>query len=142
MIALSSSLPVPYLLPWSSLSFNKPIESFPCTGNIPFHHLQSIFCNINFSWGAYWVRDTDDVRELFTRLTDALEILVKVGIEGDTTINFQSSVWDISVIYSNQQNNISEQNYYSSVNLDSNFNLSFIWWILLYIEFVNNFSFW
>ena len=75
-------------------------------------------------------------------LTDALEILVKGGIEGDTTVNFPSSVSDITVMYNNQQNNISEQNYYSSVNLDSNFNLSFIWWILLYIEFVNNFSFW
>ena len=75
-------------------------------------------------------------------LTDALEILVKGGIEGDTTVNFPSSVSDITVMYNNQQNNISEQNYYSSVNLDSNFNLSFIWWILLYIDFVNNFSFW
>ena len=75
-------------------------------------------------------------------LTDALEILVKGGIEGDTTVNFPSSVSDITVMYNNQQNNISEQNYYSSVNLDSNFNLSFIWWILLYIDFVYNFSSW
>ena len=42
-------------------------------------------------------------------LTDALEILVKGGIEGDTTVNFPSSVSDITVMYNNQQN-ISEQN--------------------------------
>ena len=107
----------------------------------------SIICNLFsvilfFHWGVHWVRDTDDVRELLTLLTDALEILVKGGTEGDTTVNFPRSVSDITVMYNNQQNNISEQNYYSSVNLDSNFNLSFIWWILLYIEFVNNFSFW
>ena len=41
-------------------------------------------------------------------LTDALEILVKGGIEGDTTVNFPSSVSDITVMYNNQQNNISE----------------------------------
>ena len=76
-------------------------------------------------------------------LTDALEILVKGGIEGDTTVNFPSSVSDITVMYNNQQNNISEQNYYSSVNLDnSNFNLSFIWWIFLYVVFVYNVSSW
>ena len=43
-------------------------------------------------------------------LTDALEILVKGGIEGDTTVTFPSPVSDITVIYNNQQNNISEQN--------------------------------
>ena len=39
---------IPYLFPWSPLSFNKPIQSFPYTGNTPFHHLQSTFCNIVF----------------------------------------------------------------------------------------------
>ena len=43
-------------------------------------------------------------------LTDALEILVKGGIEGDTTVNFPSSVSDITVMYYYQQNNISKQN--------------------------------
>ena len=49
----------------------------------------------------HWVRDTDDVRELLTLLTDALEILVKGGIEGDATVNFPSSVSDITVMYNN-----------------------------------------
>ena len=56
------------------------------------------------------VRDTDDVRELLTLLTDALEILVKGGIKGDTIIKFPSSVSDITVKYYYQQNNISKQN--------------------------------
>ena len=108
----------------------------------------SIICNLFsvilfFSWGVHWVRDTDDVRELLTLLTDALEILVKGGTEGDTTVNFPSSVSDITVMYNNQQNNISEQIQYSSVNLDnSNVNLHFIWWVFLYIEIVYNFSSW
>ena len=66
-----------------------------------------------FSWRVHWVRDTNDVRELLTLLTNALEILVKGGIEGDTTVSFPSSVSDIIVMYvmcNNQQNNISEQN--------------------------------
>ena len=72
-----------------------------------------------------------------------MEILVKGVIEGDTTVIFPSSVSDITVMYNNQQNNISDQNYYSSVNLhNSNFNLSFIWWIFLHIDFVYNFSSW
>ena len=55
----------------------------------------SIICSLFsvtllFSWGVYWVRDTDDVRVLLTLLTDALEILVKESIEGDTTVNFPS----------------------------------------------------
>ena len=58
----------------------------------------------------HWVKDTDDVRESLTLLPDALEILVKGGIEGDTTVNFPSSVSDITVMYYNQQNNISKQN--------------------------------
>ena len=60
--------------------------------------------------GVYCVRDTDDVTELLTLLTDALEILVKEGIEGDTTVKFPSSVSDITVMYYYQQNNISKQN--------------------------------
>ena len=108
----------------------------------------SIICNpfsviLLFSWRVHWVRDTDDDRELLTLLTDVLEILVKGGIEGDTTVNFPSSVSDITVMYNNQQNNISEQIQYSSVNLDnSNVNLHFIWWVFLYIEIVYNFSSW
>ena len=108
----------------------------------------SIICNLFsvlllFSWGVHCVWDTDDVRELLTLLTDVLEILVKRGIEGDTTVNFPSSVSDITVMYNNQQNKISEQDWYSSVNLDnSNFNLSFIWWIFLDIDFVYNLSSW
>ena len=58
----------------------------------------------------HWVKDTDDVRESLTLLTDALEILVKGGIEGDTTVNFPSSVSDNTVMYYNEQNNISKQN--------------------------------
>ena len=60
--------------------------------------------------GVYCVRDTDDVTELLTLLTDVLEILVKEGIEGDTTVKFPSSVSDITVMYYYQQNNISKQN--------------------------------
>ena len=42
----------------------------------------SIICNLFsvillFSWGLHWVRDTDEVRELCTLLSDALKILVK-----------------------------------------------------------------
>ena len=59
---------------------------------------------------VYCVRDTDDVTELLTLLTDVLEILVKEGIEGDTTVKFPSSVSDITVMYYYQQNNISKQN--------------------------------
>ena len=55
----------------------------------------SIICNLLsvkllFSWGVHWARDTDDVRESLTLLTDALEILVKGGIKGDRTIKFPS----------------------------------------------------
>ena len=89
----------------------------------------------------HWVRDTDNVREPLTLLTDALKILVKGGIEGDKTVNFLSSVSNTTVMYYYQENNISKRNYYSYVNLaNSNFNLSFIWWIFLYIDFVYNFS--
>ena len=45
----------------------------------------------------HWVRDTDDVRELLTLLIDALEILVKGGVEGNTTVNFPSSVSGITL---------------------------------------------
>ena len=38
--------------------------------------------------------------------SDALEILVKERVEGDATVNFSSSVSDITVMYNNQQNNI------------------------------------
>ena len=58
----------------------------------------------------HWIRDTDDVRESLTLLTDALEILVKGDIEGDTSVKFPSSVSDITVMYYYQQNNISKQN--------------------------------
>ena len=47
----------------------------------------------------HWVRDTDDVWESLTLLTDALEILVKGGIEGDTIVKFPSSVSDTAVKY-------------------------------------------
>ena len=74
----------------------------------------SIICNlfsvILFSWGVHWVSETDDVRDSLTLLTDTLEILVKGGIEGDTTVNFPISVSDITVMYYYQQNNISKQN--------------------------------
>ena len=80
----------------------------------------------------HWVRDTDDVWESLTLLTDALEILIKGRIEGDTIVKFPGSVSDITVKYYYQQNNISKQNLYSFVNLNnSNFNLSLIWWIFL-----------
>ena len=65
----------------------------------------------------HWVSDTDDGNR--RRYNSQLS---KLG-------------FDITVMYNNQQNNISEQNYYSSVNLDnSNFSLSFIWWIFLYTD--------
>ena len=75
----------------------------------------SIVCNLFFvillfSWVTHWVRDTDNVRELLTLLTDALEKLVKWGIGGDTIANLPSSVLDITVMYNNQQYNTSEQN--------------------------------
>ena len=37
-------------------------------------------------------------------------MLIKGGIEGDTTVKFRSSVSDITVTYYYQQNNISKQN--------------------------------
>ena len=58
----------------------------------------------------HWVRDTDDVWELLTLSTDALGILVKGGIGGDTIVKSRSSVSDITVKYYYQQNNISKQN--------------------------------
>ena len=75
----------------------------------------SIICNLFcltlfFSWGVHWIRDTDDVRESLTLPIDALEILVKVGVEGDATVKCPSSAWDVTLIYYYQQNNISKQN--------------------------------
>ena len=58
----------------------------------------------------HWVRDIDDVKELLTLLTYALEILLKEGIEGDTLVKFPISVSDVPVKYYYQQNNISKQN--------------------------------
>ena len=58
----------------------------------------------------HWVRDIDDVKELLTLLTYALEILLKEGIEGDTLVKFPISVSDVTVKYYYQQNNISKQN--------------------------------
>ena len=90
----------------------------------------SIICNLFsiillFSWGVHWVSDTDYVSESLALLTDALEIQVKGDMEGDTTVNFPNSFSGITVMYCNQQNNISKQNY-SSANLDNwNFNLIF-----------------
>ena len=57
-----------------------------------------------------WARDTDDVRQSLTLLTGPLEILVKVGIEGDATVKFPSSVSDITVMYYYQENSVSKQN--------------------------------
>ena len=75
----------------------------------------SIICNLFsvillFSWGVHWVRDTDDIRESLTLLTDALEIIVKGSIEGDTTVNFPSSVSDPHCNVLQSTNNISKQN--------------------------------
>ena len=51
----------------------------------------------------YWAMDTDDVRhsltQSFTLLTEALEIFVKEGIEGDATVKFPSPVSDITLTY-------------------------------------------
>ena len=47
----------------------------------------------------HWARDTGDVRQSLTLLADALQILVKEGIEGDATANFPSSVPDITVMH-------------------------------------------
>ena len=58
----------------------------------------------------HWARDTGDVRQSLTLLTDALQILVKEGIEGETTVKFPSSVSDITVMHYYQQNSISKQN--------------------------------
>ena len=74
-----------------------------------------IICNLFsvillFSWGVHWVKDTDDIRESLTLLTDALEIIVKGSIEGDTTVNFPSSVSDPHCNVLQSTNNISKQN--------------------------------
>ena len=58
----------------------------------------------------HWARDTGDVRQSLALLTDALQILVKEGIEGDTIVKFPSSVSDITVMHYYQQNSISKQN--------------------------------
>ena len=58
----------------------------------------------------HWVSDTDYVSESLALLTDALEIQVKGDMEGDTTVNFPNSFSGITVMYYNQQNNISKQN--------------------------------
>ena len=55
----------------------------------------SIICNLFFVkllffWGVYGSRNTDVVRQSLTLLTDALKILVKGGIEGETTVKFPS----------------------------------------------------
>ena len=42
----------------------------------------------------HWARYTDDVRQSLTLLKDALEILVKGSIEGDTAVKFPSSALD------------------------------------------------
>ena len=71
----------------------------------------------------HWVRDTDDVRELLTLLPDALEILVKGGIDRDTIVKFPSSVSGITVMYYYQQNNISKPNYLALLKLQLIFDL-------------------
>ena len=58
-------------------------------------------------------RDTTDVRQSLTLLTDALkmlEILVKADIKGDATVKFPSRISDIALTYYYQQNNIARQN--------------------------------
>ena len=137
-----------YLLPffacsleilWSSINLFKVCPRLEIFFSIIFNLFSVILL---FSWGVHWVRDTDDIRESFTLLTDTLEILVKGSIEGDTTVSFPSSVSEITEMhYYYQRNNISKQNLYNYVSLDnSNFNLSFIWWIFLNIDFIQYFS--
>ena len=39
----------------------------------------------------HWARDTDDVRQSFALLADALEILVEAREEEDTTVYYQQN---------------------------------------------------
>ena len=89
----------------------------------------------------HWVRDTDNARESLTLLTDALEILVKESIEGVTTVNFSSSVSDITVMTAVSKT-IFQKKISIALLIFINFNLSFIWWIFLYNGFVYNSSSW
>ena len=80
-------------VPWALINLFKVSPILEIRLSIIYNLLSVIL----FSWGVHWVRDTDDVRELLTLLIDALEILVKGGVEGNTTVNFPSSVSGITL---------------------------------------------
>ena len=58
----------------------------------------------------FGARDTDDVRQSLILLTDALEILGKRGIKGDTPVKFPGLDSAITLMYYYQQNKISKHN--------------------------------